>query len=151
MNGDSNQTVKLNRCVELELVYADGEEEVKVFDLVKEDQADYYNGFLGVTTALGKAILSHRVGEVIPYEAGDIREVRIVSVCDSIRSSPNRAEERQRVIQKAVAESELKNRIAVATSVDNKWGDYDPAGLQRTLDEKDQKGGEQAENSEVES
>ena len=101
-----------------------------------EEQADYYAGFLGVCTPLAQALIGHSAGSVIEYQAGDVRKVEILSVMPATKQdATDRAALREEVIRKAVAESELKNRIAVATSVDNKWGDYDPADLLDLLED----------------
>ena len=131
--------IDLNTHVELELLFASGDSERLSIDLVRDNQADFYAGFLGAGTALGKAILGHEAGDELPYRAGETRAVRILAVTPSKRLASDQAARRERVIRDAVAESELKDRIAVATSVDNKWGDYDPAGLQQMLENESQK------------
>ena len=121
--------------VEIELVDASGESERLAFDLVPDAQADFYAGFLGASTLLAQTILGHLAGDRLAYQAGETVEVRILSVAPSTRQpSPDRAARREEVIRQAVAQSELKNVLAVATAVDNKWGDYDPEALVKDLD-----------------
>lgn len=127
--------ISLNTRVELELVDSEGGSEELSFDLVEDTQADYYAGFLGTGTPLAKAILGQVAGSWIDYQVGDIVGIRILSVRKSSRQAEDRAAARQDTIRRVVALSELKDRIAVATSVDNKWGDYDPAGLLNLLDQ----------------
>jgi hypothetical protein len=125
----------INSQVEIEFSYIDGEHQRLTFVLVPDEQADFYDGFLGLNTPLAKAILGHEVGSTIEYRAGDVNEVQILSVKPTTQQvSTDRAAQREQVIRRAVAESELKNRIAIATSVDNKWGDYDQAGLLDSLE-----------------
>lgn len=127
--------VALGSHVEIELVDASGESERLAFDLVPDAQADFYAGFLGESTPLAQAILGHAIGDRLAYQAGGTSEVRILLVAPSTRQpSPDRAARRQEVIREAVAQSELKNVLAVATAVDNKWGDYDPEALVKALD-----------------
>lgn len=128
--------IDLNTHVELEMICSSGEREFASFDIVAEEDADYYAGFLGICTPLAQAILGHKAGDRIKYKAGDLCEVIVVSVSAMTRQVPaDSATHREQVMRKIVAESELKNRIAVATSVDNKWGDYDPESLLKNLDE----------------
>ena len=128
--------VYLDTQVEIEFSYKDGERETLQFNIVPEEQADYYAGFLGVCTPLAQALMGHHAGDKIDYQVGDVRQVTIHSVTPSThQDSTNRAAQREEVIRQAVAESELKDRIAIATSVDNKWGDYDPAGLLDSLED----------------
>jgi hypothetical protein len=113
------EEVDLNTQVEIEMTYTSGEQQVMNFDLVTDDQADFYAGFLGVSTPLAQAILGQRLGTSVPYPVGDVTEVKILSICPSSRQAPSdKAAQRERVIRQAVAESELKNRLAVATAVD---------------------------------
>ena len=129
------EEVDLNTRVEIEMTSTSGEQQVMNFDLVTDDQADFYAGFLGVSTPLAQAILGHTQGTSIPYPVGDVTEVKILSICPTSRQAPSdKAAQRERVIRQAVAESELKNRLAVATTVDNKWGDYDPGDLLQSLE-----------------
>jgi len=129
------EEVDLNTQVEIEMTYTSGEQQVMNFDLVTDDQADFYAGFLGVSTPLAQAILGQRPGTSVPYPVGDVTEVKILSISPSSRQAPSdKTAQRERVIRQAVAESELKNRIAVATTVDNKWGDYDPGDLLESLE-----------------
>jgi hypothetical protein len=115
--------------VEIELIYGSGETEQLSFDLVAEPQADYYAGFLGESTPLARAILGRRAGTTIPYQAGDARAIKILSISFSTRQpEADRAARREQVIKQAVEESEFKNRLAVATSMGNKWGDLDADG-----------------------
>ena len=126
----------INTHVEIELTCSDGEHEIMAFDIVPEDQADYYNGFLGVCTPIAQAIIGRPAGTTVSYKAGDICKIKILSVSHSTRQAPaDRAAQREETIRKAVAESEIKDRIAVATAVDNKWGDSDPDGLLETLED----------------
>jgi len=134
---DEQQVTKINLYtrVDLELVDSRGQSESLSFDLVEDTQADYYAGFLGIGTPLAKAILGQQAGSWIDYQEGDIVGIRIKAVCASSRQAEDRSAARQDTIRRVVAESELKDRIAVATAVDNKWGDYDPAGLLELLDQ----------------
>ena len=125
------QIVSPGSLVEIEL-RIDGEPERLSLTIVPDAQADYYAGFLGESTPLAQAILGHALGEQLAYQAG---EIRILSVAPSTRQpAPDRAAQRAEVIREAVAQSELKNVLAVATAVDNKWGDYDPEALVKDLD-----------------
>lgn len=127
--------IDLKTRVDLELIDARGRSEALSFDLVEDSRADYYDGFLGISTPLARAILGQVAGARLAYQAGDIVEVRILAVSRSIRQAEDRTTKRQETFRRAAAESELKDRIAVATSVDNKWGDYDPAGLLDLLEQ----------------
>lgn len=123
--------------VEIELVYTTGESENLAFDLVEEAQADYYEGFLGESTPLAQAILGQQAGMRLPYDAGDAREIKILAISPSTRQpAPDRAAKRQQVIKQAVEESEFKNRLAVATSMSNKWGDFDADGFIKSQEQK---------------
>jgi Transcription elongation factor, GreA/GreB, C-term len=122
--------------VEIELIYGSGERENLSFDLVAEAQADYYAGFLSESTPLAQAILGRRAGMTIPYQAGDARAIRILAISFSTRQpEADRDARRQKVIKQAVEESEFKNRLAVATSMGNKWGDLDADGYIKSQEE----------------
>jgi len=97
--------VDLDTQVEIEFYYIDGERETQKFAIVSEEQADYYAGFLGACTPLALAIMGQDAGSVIEYQAGDVREVQILSVKPAPeQEATDRAALREQVIRKAVAE-----------------------------------------------
>lgn len=127
---ESNLAVQVNRHVELELVLETGEREALSLDVVADAAADFEAGFLGESAALAQAILGHQAGETLPYRAGDIAAVRIVSVAPELsRPADDKTEQRAETVRKAVRQSDRTNAIIFASTVDNKWGDYDPGAL----------------------
>jgi hypothetical protein len=121
-----NQKIEVGSLVDVELVSQAGEAERLAFTLVEDRQADFGAGFLGMSTPLAIAILGKTAGEVIPYQAGDLKSVKILSVRASDRvQTENVAARRQAVIQKAIKHSDYVNAMIFAGSVNSKWGDYD--------------------------
>jgi hypothetical protein len=128
--------VSLGTHVEVELITASGESEPLAFDLVADSQANFGAGFLGESTPLARAIAGQVAGSRVPYRAADIVEVKIVSVAPAVAPPPgDAAADREAVIRKAVAKSNLADTLQLALTVDVKWGDYDPDGLQTDLEE----------------
>jgi len=110
----------------IELVELSGEVEQVEFTLVESKQADFKSGLLDENTPLGRTLIGHRAGEVIPYAAGDLKEVHILSVKHGeIDTSTNAAEKRRETVRKAETQSELINQLNFATASGSKWGDYD--------------------------
>ncbi len=104
MAQEGGLTVALGTHVEVELIAKDGASERLTFDPVLDEQADFANGFLGVGTPLAQAIWNKEVGEIVPYQLGDVVSVRVVSVTAAERvQEEDVAAKRQAVIQKAVA------------------------------------------------
>ena len=65
----------------------------------------------------------------------DIVEVRILSVTPAASLPPgDTAASRQAVIDEAVAKSNRADMLQLALTVDVKWGDYDPDGLEANWD-----------------
>ncbi len=127
---DSPDEVAAGRHVEVELVEESGDTEHLALDIVPDDEADFSSGYLGISTPLSRALLGKRAGSVVPYRAGDIREVRIVSVAASARPvAEDVAANRQAILQKAIDKSEMADTVRFALSVDSKWGGYDPSGI----------------------
>lgn len=117
---------RLGAYVEVELIDEQGKVEPLAFDIVREEQADFEHGRLGVQTPLAKAILGKRVGVVLHYRMGDIRQVRIVNVRPSQPTTlENRKEQRQAQLQKALDAVERTNAEMFAASYTGKWGDYE--------------------------
>jgi hypothetical protein len=53
--------------------------------------------------------------------------VRILSVTDEVKEQQgDRAAEREKKIRKAAADSDRTSAILYASSMNSKWGDYDP-------------------------
>jgi hypothetical protein len=130
--GDEIQTVvHVGTRVEVELVDDSGGEERLVFDIVPESAADFSAGFLGAGTPLAQAILGERVGSVVSYRLADVVSVHILSVKPSERApAAGAAEAREAVLREAVNKSNLEDAVRLALTVDVKWGDYDPEGIE---------------------
>ena len=127
--------VAIGTHVAVELVTESGESEWMAFDVVPDSKADFGAGFLGAGTPLAQAILGHRATSRIPYGAADIVEVRILSVAPATSPAPGDVEaRRQAVIGKAVSKSNLAETLQLALTVDVKWGDYDPEGIEANWD-----------------
>lgn len=122
---------QVGRHVELELVYEGGEIERLSLDIVADSAADFARGMLGESTPLARAISGHKAGEVIAYRTGDALEARILSVSAELSGEPvDLTKRREQTERKAVRQSDQTNLIIFASSVNNKWGDYDPGAIQ---------------------
>lgn len=130
--GDEIQTVvHVGTRVEVELVDDSGGAERLAFDIVPESAADFSAGFLGAGTPLAQAILGERAGSVVSYTLADVAAVRILSVKTSERApEAGAAEAREAVLREAVNKSNLEDAVRLALTVDVKWGDYDPEGIE---------------------
>ena len=121
-----NIPVNIGTQVEVELESQSGEKERLTFTVVADEQADFKAGFLGARTPLATAIMGHRAGRSLPYHVGDIRRVMILTVRVSDRKqTQDVVARREAVIRKAVRHSDYVNMVIFASSVNNKWGDYD--------------------------
>jgi hypothetical protein len=109
----------------VELVDTSAAVERREFTIVTAKQADFKSGLLDENTPLGRALQGHSAGETIPYQAGDLKEVRILAVAPGERTSSEAAEERRADVQKAEAQSEITNQMIFSTASGSKWGDYD--------------------------
>ena len=123
----------------VELVDVSGEAERREFIIVAGEQADFKSGLLDENTRLGQALLGHCAGEVVPYPAGDLKEVRILSVTDGeAAASSDAAEKRRAAVQQAEAQSEITNQMIFATASGSKWGDYN-VDVDKLMNEDEQK------------
>jgi hypothetical protein len=123
--------VAIGTHVEVELVTETGESEQMAFDVVPDSKADFSAGYLGAGTPLAQAILGHRAASRVPYRVADIVEVRILRVAPATSLPPgDTAASRQAVIDEAVSKSNLADTLQLALTVDIKWGDYDPEGIE---------------------
>lgn len=122
--------VTIGMHVEVELIDLHGDGETLSFDLVSERAANFDEGRLGANTPLAQAIVDQEVGVLIPYNRGDVRSVRILSVRPALTPAPDDAtERRQEALKRAVAAAERTNAAIFAASFSGKWGDYDPEGV----------------------
>ena len=118
--------ISLHSRVRVELVDSSGEVEQDEFTLVTGKQADFKSGLLDENTPLGRALVGHHAGEVVPYAVGDLREVRILTVASEVGVIPSDAAKKRRAaVQKAAAQSEITNQMIFSTASGSKWGDYD--------------------------
>jgi Transcription elongation factor, GreA/GreB, C-term len=127
---DTTPRVALGAKVEVELIDESGAAEHLALVVVPDKEADFTAGFLGAGTPLAKALLGQRLGSVMSYRQGDIREVRILSVMPAARVPKTNADaSRQAVLDKALDKSDLEEALRLALTVDVKWGQYDPEAL----------------------
>ena len=120
----------------VELVDLSGVVEQVEFTLVESKQADLKSGLLDENTPLALALIGHQAGEVVPYAAGDLKEVRILSVERwEANTSTDAAEKRRETVRKAEAQSELINQLNFATASGSKWGDYD-VDVEKLMDQR---------------
>jgi hypothetical protein len=123
--------VHVGTRVEIELIDAAGGAERLAVDIVPESTADFSAGFLGAGTPLSQAILGETAGSTVPYTLADIVAVRILSVEPSRRApAAGAAQAREAMLREAVDKSNLEDAVRLALTVDVKWGDYDPEGLE---------------------
>jgi hypothetical protein len=129
--------------VEVELLDSSGEAERLAFDIVPERDADFSGGFLGAGTPLAQAITGRKAGSIVPYSLADVVAVRILSVRASERApEAGAADAREAALREAVSKSNLEDAVRLALTVDVKWGDYDPEGLETNWSEsKEEPGG----------
>ena len=131
--------IAIGMHVEVELIDLLGDGETLSFDLVSERAADFNEGRLGANTPLAQAIIGQDVGVLLPYNRGDVRSVRILSVRPALDPSPDDAtERRQEALKRAVAAAEQTNAAIFAASFSGKWGDYDPEGVAKWEEEDDE-------------
>jgi hypothetical protein len=120
----------------LELIDLSGGTERGEFTLVESKQADLNSGLLDENTLLARTLIGHQAGEVIPYLAGDLKEIRILSVeYGETATLPDAAEKRRDTVRKAAAQSELINQLNFATASGSKWGDYD-VDVEKLMDQR---------------
>ncbi len=124
------------RHVELEIKYQTSETERLGLDVVADKSADFNHGFLGESTPLAKAIMGRQAGEMVPYREGDIVEVRILSVSAELSAQPeDLSQRREEAERKAIRHSDHTSAVIYASSMNSKWGDYDPDGLKEEDEE----------------
>lgn len=133
VNDDPN-AVAMGRHVQVELVDRDGKCERLALDIVPDEKADFAAGFLGAETPLAKAIMGRPAGASVPYDVGDLREVRILSVAPTQRASGVDVADRDAILQKAVSRSEQAEAARFSLTVDLKWGGTDPSSIEDSWD-----------------
>jgi hypothetical protein len=121
-------TAATGRAATLELEF-DDEIETRTLAIVPDGLADLYAGFLGEGTPLGRAIAGQPVGAVLPFQGGRVT-IRQLRIDDQIivRAKANAAR-RQAQVEQAEKEIAKANATLFALTVESKWGDYDPDGI----------------------
>lgn len=122
----------------VELIDLSGAAEQVRFTLVESKQADFKSGLLDENTPLGRALIGHQAGDVVPYKIGDLKEVHILSVERWEIASPDAAEKRRETVRKAEAQSEIINQLNFATASGSKWGDYN-VDVEKLMDQRQKK------------
>lgn len=142
-------SISLNCHVIVELVNSSGVAEQREFMIVTGKRADFKSGLLDENTPLGRLLMGHHAGETIPYQAGDLTEVRILAVTAGDGSfSSDAAEERRAAVQKAAARSEITNQMIFSTASGSKWGDYE-VDMDKLLKDEEDEGEEMNDKKEV--
>jgi hypothetical protein len=102
------------------------------FDIVADQLADVRNGFLGEGTPIARAILNQTAGSRVAYQVDELVAIHLLAVSPSERTpSKEVAHQREETLRKAVADSDRKSALIFASSFSGKWGDYDPAGIEK--------------------
>ena len=133
-----NRIIARHSKVLVELIDLSGAAEQVGFTLVESRQADFKSGLLDENTPLARALIGHQAGDVVPYQIGDLKEVRILSVERWETVPPDAAEKRRETVRKAEAQSELINQLNFATASGSKWGDYD-VDVEKLMDQRQKK------------
>jgi N-acetylglutamate synthase-like GNAT family acetyltransferase len=127
----TNDGVVLGTQVELALVTRNGTSERQHFTLVRDAAADVEQGLLGENTPLAKAILGRRTGDVVPYKAGDLKEVRVLAISMGNTETADLSARRAATREKMIRDADATNTLIFSTAHGSKWGDYDPDKLQK--------------------
>jgi hypothetical protein len=136
--GDNLPAIQLHSHVLVELVDTSGETLQREFTLVNGKQADFKSGLLDENTPLGRTLLGHHAGELLPYVQGDLQEVRILSVAGGGQSISSEAAQKRRAdVHKAEAQSEITSQMIFSTASGSKWGDYE-VDLDKLLEDEQQ-------------
>ncbi len=116
--------------VEIDLIDRTGKRERLKVVIVKDESADFSQGYLSEMTTLAKALLGERKGITIPYLKDDILGIEILAVTKPT-NEPTRdaAEKRKAMMKKTQQEVEDTNAMIFASSFSGKWGDYDPDSI----------------------
>ncbi len=131
-------SISLKSRVLLDLVDSSGEVDRRELTIVTRKQADVKSGLLDENSPLGRALLGHYAGEVLPYVVADLREVRILSVASGDKSiQTDAAGKRRAAVKKAVAQSEITNQMIFSTASGSKWGDYE-VNMDKLLEDEDE-------------
>jgi hypothetical protein len=129
-HADDPQVVAIGRHVEIELLDREGGCERFALDVVPHDRADFAAGRLGSETPLAMALLGQRVGAQVPYNVGDLRAVRILSVSAAGGAPDAEVADRRAILAKAVSRSEQAEAARFSLTVDLKWGGTDPSAIE---------------------
>jgi len=127
--------VSVGTHVKLELVSYRGEIEPLEVDIVPDQVADFRSGLLGESTPLARAILGQVAGAKVPYKVDDIAQAHILSVEPATRETYGDVAARKKaILRKAINQSDLTSTIIYASSMNSKWGDYEPPDLDENWD-----------------
>jgi hypothetical protein len=126
--------------VEIDLIDRAGKREHLKVVIVKDESADFSQGYLSENTTLAKALLGERKGTTIPYLKDDILGIEILMVTKPT-DEPARdvAEKRKAMMKKTQQEVEDTNAMIFASSFSGKWGDYDPDSIPKEKKPEDTK------------
>lgn len=113
--------------VEIECLDEHGASERMVFQIVRENFADFDRGLLSANAPLAKALLGKRAGREVDYKMGDICKVCILAVAPGTAAPTDAAQRRQAVLDNALETAARTNAEMFAASYTGKWGDYEVA------------------------
>jgi hypothetical protein len=126
--------------VEVNLIDRVGRREYLKIIIVKDESADFAQGYLGESTTLAKSLLGEKSGTTIPYLKDDILGIEILSVTKTnYEPAENVAEKRMAMMEKTRQEIEETNAMVFASSFSGKWGDYDPDSIPKQEQPEDTK------------
>ena len=121
--------IEIGDEVEFELILRNGRKEKRIFTIVDNEFSDIEKGFLSNHSPIAILLVGEKVGSVIPYFKDETKGIEILSIRKPDHL-PTRIPHQHRIsIRQILKQIELRDAILFASSVDTKWGSYDPDSI----------------------
>ena len=118
--------VTMGSRVSLDLVDKGGGHDLMTVELVANSAADMANNLLGAGTPLARAILGRKVGEVVPYKIGEMKEVQVLAIEPGQATVDDLSARRTAAREKMIKDADKTSRLIFGSAFSSKWGSYEP-------------------------
>jgi hypothetical protein len=126
---DNDRYIGIGDEVEFELILRNGCKQKLIFTIVDHKYSDVEKGFLSNHSPIAILILGEKVGSVIPYFTDETKGIEILSIRKPTHLPTITPNQRKKTMSQILNQIEYRDAILFASSVDTKWGSYDPDSM----------------------
>lgn len=126
---EKDRIIEVGDEVGFELILRNGSKEQLIFTIVEDNYSDVEKGYLSNHSPIAVLLLGEKVGSIIPYFTDETIGIEILSLRNSTHPPSEITHQRRKRMGEIFNQIEFRDAVLFASSVNTKWGNYDPDAL----------------------